>query len=176
MSRIHPRPDEFIEWIKTYAAEVTSTFGAQFKDAGNRFRDSNRLMNRFTESVNNILSNGSAKFRSVDEAHNELCIASALLSNPKPRFDLVEYEPPLSSCAKSIDFRATTIDNQTVYIDVKTINPEAKDRWDQYERAQNERWFPKNVLVMLDQQWLGGELWHNKFAARSRMLEYAIET
>jgi hypothetical protein len=175
MSHKQSHRDEFVEWARTYADDVTSTFGTQFKAAGNRFRDSICLMNRFTEAVNNVLSNDGAKFRAVDEAHNELCIASALLSNPNPRFDSIEYEPPLTSGKKTIDFRATTKDNQTVYIDVKTINPEAKDRWDQYERAQKEGWFPKNAHVMLDQQWLGGELWHNKFAARSRMLEYAVE-
>lgn len=175
MSRKQTHRSEFADWVRTYAADVTNTFGAQFKEAGSRFKGSNRLMSRFTEAVNNVLSNDSTKFRSVDETHNELCIASALLSNPNPRFESIEYEPPLASCAKTIDFRATINDNQTIYVDVKTINPEAKDRWDQYDKAQKEGWFPKNVHVMLDQQWLGGELWHNKFAARSRMLEYAIE-
>jgi hypothetical protein len=38
-----------------------------------------------------------------------------------------------------------------------------------------EDWFPENVRVVLSKPRLGGELWHNMFATRSRMLEYALE-
>jgi hypothetical protein len=60
-------------------------------------------------------------------------------------------------------------------IDVKTIKPQPRDRWDQYERAINEGWLPKNVQFLLQQEWQGGELWHTAFASRSRFLEYTLE-
>ncbi|MBX9682661.1 MAG: hypothetical protein K2X41_02620 [Hyphomicrobium sp.] len=34
---------------------------------------------------------------------------------------------------------------------------------------------PDNVQLLFSKEWLGGELWHNSFAARSRMLEYTLE-
>jgi hypothetical protein len=116
-----------------------------------------------------------ALFRAVDEAHNELCIASALLDNANPQFTCLKYEPILPDCAKSIDFCATTDAGLIVYVDVKAIKPQAKDRWEQFERALAEGWFPPNVSVLLSKDGLGGELWHNMFAARSRMLEYSLE-
>jgi hypothetical protein len=58
---------------------------------------------------------------------------------------------------------------------VKTIKPDAADRWDQFERATAEGWLPENVIVGISQQWLGGEIWHAWFAARGRMLEYSLE-
>jgi hypothetical protein len=58
---------------------------------------------------------------------------------------------------------------------VKTIKPKPRDRWDQFEKAKKEGWFPENVQVILSKPWLGGELWHNMFTARARMLEYALE-
>jgi hypothetical protein len=111
----------------------------------------------------------------VDEAHNELCVASAILANEKPHTARLEYEPPLQDCKKSIDFRATAEDGSLNYVDVKTIKPLSKDRWDQYEKAREEKWLPENVHVILEKEWLGGEMWHSMFAARGRMLEYALE-
>jgi len=33
----------------------------------------------------------------------------------------------------------------TAFIDVKTIIPEPKDRWDQFEKAKEEEHFPDNL-------------------------------
>ena len=51
----------------------------------------------------------------MDEAHNEICVASALLANQELRFVRLEYEPPLPGSAKTIDFRATAENGQIVY-------------------------------------------------------------
>jgi hypothetical protein len=163
-------------WIKSYAAEVSKAFGADFSGADNRFNDSKRLLQRFTGAIGSVLANGlAASFPEVDAAHNELCVATALLSNTALHFTTLEYEPVLTGCAKSIDFRATTNDGLILFVDVKTIQPETKDRWDQFEKARKQGWFPENVNVILSKGGLGGELWHNMFAARSRMLEYTLE-
>jgi len=124
--------------------------------------------------VDAVKTNGRSLFRAVDEAHNELCIASAILENKEPQFTCLEYEPPINGCAKSIDFLATS-NELKVYVDVKTIKLVATDRWEQFEKAQAEGWLPGNVNITLEKEWLGGELWHNMFAARSRMLEYSLE-
>lgn len=63
----------------------------------------------------------------------------------------------------------------TVFVDVKTIQPKSIDRWDRFETANRERWFPDNASVVLSKSWLGGKLWHSMFAARSRMREHALE-
>jgi hypothetical protein len=170
-----PLTDDDVEWLKSYTADVKAVFAAEFHEAGNRFRQGQRLLDRFAEAVDAVLDNGRPYFRAVDEAHNELCIASAILSNPDPKISCLEYEPPLPGCAKSIDFKATAEDGVIYYVDVKTIKPESKDRWEQYERAVNEKWLPKDVNVILSKPWLGGELWHHMFTARARMLEYVIE-
>jgi hypothetical protein len=164
-----------IEWVKAYAAEVMEAFGAEFAAANDRFKDGQVLLNRFNAAIESVLKNGRGHFRAVDEAHNELCTASALLSNTKLKFIRLEYEPSLSGCPKTIDFRATAEDGQIAYVDVKTIKPESTDRWDQFERATAERWFPENIIVGISKEWLGGEIWHGWFAARSRMLEYSLE-
>ena len=58
---------------------------------------------------------------------------------------------------------------------MKTIKPQAASRWDQFEKATKEGWIADNVHVVIAEEWLGGEIWHGWFAARSRMLEYTLE-
>jgi hypothetical protein len=57
----------------------------------------------------------------------------------------------------------------------KLPKPQTKDRWEQFERAVAEGSLPQKTSVLMHKDWLGGELWHNLFAARGRMLEYALE-
>ena len=167
--------DDEVTWIKSYKTAVVDAFNARFEENSERFQHGQRLVGRFSEAVEAVLQHARAKFHAVDEVHNELCIAHRLLSNSDPTFDRLEYEPTLTGTAKSIDFRASVEGGQTVYVDAKTIKPTPRDRWEQYERAVKEGWFPDNVQVLLSNEWLGGELWHNMFAARSRMLEYTVE-
>jgi len=167
-----------IAWVEAHAAEVVHAFGQEFAVATDRFKEGQVLLDRFNAAIETVLKNDRGYFRAVDEAHNELCVASALLSNTRLKFirlERLEYEPPVPGCAKTIDFRATADDGQVAYVDVKTIKPESTDRWDQFEKAMAEGWFPENVIVGISQEWLGGEIWHAWFASRSRMLEYSLE-
>jgi hypothetical protein len=164
-----------IAWVKEHAAEVLQTFGREFDAARDRFKEGQLLLDRFEAAIETVLKNGREHFRSVDEAHNEICIASALLANTRLRFIGLQYESPVPGCAKTIDFRATADNGQIAYVDVKTIKPESTDRWDQFEKATNEGWIADNVQVAISQEWLGGEIWHAWFASRARMLEYTLE-
>jgi hypothetical protein len=170
-----PLDEDDIAWLNRYAAEVHEAFGTEFRAAGNRFVRGKPLLHRFTKAVDYVLTHGRGYFSAVDEAHNELCIASAILANPNPRVVRLDYELSLPGCAKSIDFRATAEDGMVFYVDVKTIKPVAKDRWEQYEKAHQEQWLPQRVQVVLSRDWLGGEIWHSMFTTRGRMLEYTLE-
>lgn len=170
-----PLSESDIKWLKSYSAEVAATYSQRFGDEGSRFRDGQRLVERFKQAVAQVLKTNRTAFRAVNEAHNELCIAYALLQLSNPRFSSVCYEPQLDHCTKSIDFRADASEGVTVFIDVKTIKPKDIDRWEQYEKAQKEKWFPENVNVILSKEWLGGDLWHYKVASRSKMLDYTLE-
>jgi hypothetical protein len=165
-------PDE-IEHLEIYRAKVATTFGEIFAAETGRFPDGQRLLQRFNESVDHALSGSPQK--AVYETHNELCIARALLLNTKPRVLTLAYEPPLTGSAKSIDFWGISAEGLTTFVDVKTIIPEPKDRWEQFEKATEEERFPDNHIVGVFKQWMGGEIWHGWFAGRGRMLEYTLE-
>ncbi len=103
--------------IQAYAAEVTETFGKEFAASSNRFKAGQELLDRFKTGIESVLKNGWSSFGAVDEAHNELCIASAILANTRLRFKTLEYEPPIPGTAKTIDFLAEAEDGLIVYID-----------------------------------------------------------
>lgn len=170
-----PLDTDDIAWLKDYAADVEREFRKQFSTASGRFSDSEKLLGRFTAAINAVLKHGRSKFHVVDEAHNELSVAAALLANSEPKFVWLEYEPPLPRSPQSIDFRATGDDGWTVYVDTKTIKPQAKDRWEQFEETGKHGRFTPNVEIVIKKEWLGGEIWHSMFAARGRMLEYTLE-
>lgn len=164
-----------IAMLDEYAATVEKTFGDQFKAAGGRLIGGDKLLARFTEAMAAVKEHGRGKFTGVDEAHNELCVASALLAAKKTVFEAVEYEPALPNTKETIDFVCKIASGNSFYVDAKTIHPALTDRWDQFEKVKAEGKIPRNVDVVLSKQWLGGEIWHSMFAARSRMLEYAME-
>ncbi len=157
-----------VERIASYAAEVEEFYRREFDSQPARFLNAKKLLQRFDRAIMSMLSDGRSLIAAVDEAHNELCVAGQLLANTDPRFTLLEYEPLITDCAKSIDFRAGTDGGVTLYVDVKTIKPEPTDRWDQFQKAVTEGWFPKNARVTLSENGLGGELWHNMVAAASQ--------
>jgi hypothetical protein len=142
--------EDDLKWLEEYRTQVIEAFTPIFLEAADRFSDGERLLKRFNEALD-LVSNGSS-FRAVDEVHNEPCIAKALLANTKPRFSSLAYEPRLPGCAKSIDFRASSDDGCMVFVDVKTIKPEARDRWEQFERALKEGWFPENIVVAVSKE------------------------
>lgn len=82
--------------------------------------------------------------------------------------------PPAAKGDHRIDFRATN-DIAAWFVEVKTIHPELKDRWDQYQHVVQDGHITDNVSIHFERQWMGGELWHNKFSARAKVLEHADE-
>lgn len=172
-----PRPidDKDIAWLHEYEESTLNHFRPRFDAYEPRFAGGGALLDRYSAAIREVIAQGRAHFRPVDEAHNEICVADSILADPSTVDATLLYEPPLPNTDKTIDFVLREADGPLTLIDVKTIKPQAHDRWDQYERAIKEAWLPKTVEFLLQQEWQGGELWHNAFASRSRFLEYAIE-
>lgn len=171
----HPIDDADIAWLGEYEAVTLAYFRPRFHGYEARFAGGNALMNRFSLAIREVVAQGRNQFSAVDEAHNEMCVADAVLSDSTTREATLLYEPPLPNTKKTIDFVLREANGRVTLIDVKTIKPQSRDRWDQYVRAIKENWLPSNVQFILQQGWQGGELWHIAFASRSRFLEYALE-
>lgn len=142
----HPLDKDYIAWLDSYAESVENTFTDQFRAAGSRMIGAAKLLRRFTEAMTAVVSNGRSHFHAVDEAHNELCAASALLSAKKTIFTTITYEPPLPGIDQSIDFVAAADSGVTLYVDVKTIKPALNNRWDQFEKIKREGKIPATSM------------------------------
>jgi hypothetical protein len=172
-----PRPidDADIAWLHSYESATRSHFEPRFGAYQPRFAHGADLLERHSAAIREVIAQGRHHFHAVDEAHNEICVADAILSDPSTAEASLLYEPPLPNTVKTIDYAVRERDGKITLVDVKTIKPQPRDRWDQYERAVKEGWLPKNVQFILEREWQGGELWHSAFASRSRFLEYSLE-
>ena len=172
---LRPIEDHDVAWLHSYEASTLAYFRPRFAASAPRFTASEALFTRFSAAILDVIGQGRSLFRAVDEAHNELCVADCLLSDPSVKDSTVLYEPTLPNTRKTIDFCLRDAEGLLTLIDVKTIKPQPLDRWDQYERAMREGWLPKNIEFIVEQEGQGGELWHTAFASRARFLEYTLE-
>jgi hypothetical protein len=165
---------EDAEWLMSRCAEIERIFTERFAIASATFPTWKRLVARLHAARDATLRQGWGHWHETEEAHNELCVADALLSLDGVLGHRIEYEPRLRNTSAPIDFQIVLGKNEP-YIDVKTIAPRFRDRWGQFERLKNEGRFPPQTEIVLDKNWLGGEIWHSKFAARTSMLNYTLE-
>lgn len=172
---LRPLDNTEITQLKAYEASTLNYFRARFAAYAPRFAHSEALLGRYSAAMQTVITKGRSHFRAVDEAHNEICVADAVLSDPSTLGTTLIYEPPLPNTDKTIDFVLREAGGKLTLIDVKTIKPESLDRWDQYLKARREGWIPNNVFFVLEQEGQGGELWHTAFASRARFLEYTLE-
>lgn len=171
MSR--PFSDSDADWVRAYVGQIDAAIRPRIEAHASRFPDAKRLFARLANALEAVLVHGWAHMSSIDEAHNELCVAVAILDGD-PGVSGLRYEPPLQGTNRTIDFVAFYGDRDPGYVDAKTIAPRTRDRWEQFAKAQADGWLPPQATVTLLKDWLGGPLWHNMVAARSRMLEYTI--
>lgn len=170
-----PIDDADIAWLQAYQVSTLDHFRPRFDAYAPRFAHGEALLSRHSAAIQEVIRQGRAQFRAVDETHNEICVADAVLSDSSTGNATLLYEPPLPNTDKTIDFVLREADGRLTLVDVKTIKPQPRDRWDQYERAIKEGWLPKNVQFILEHEWQGGELWHTAYTSRSRFLEHALE-
>jgi hypothetical protein len=157
------------------AVQAEERFCGLFFDHAHRLAAIEPCLDRFRSSVEALRQQPTgAALGALEACHNELSAAEELLAFQAPPFSLIEYEPPLPGGDQRIDFRATN-DVAVWFIEVKTIRPELKDRWEQYEKVVHAGHIADNVMIHFEKEWLGGKLWHQKFAARGRMLEYSLD-
>jgi len=158
---------------KKFISEIEHQLCSTVEAECSRFPSADKLLKRFRVSAENFLRNKPQARNEFREIHNELCVAVNILASP----DCIklDYEPLLTNCAKRIDFHATISTARSLWIEVKTIHPSEQDDWSKLEKMQKDARLPNNVCVIMDKNCLGGELWHNAYASRSKMLEYTIE-
>lgn len=162
----------FKEFVEKTEKELIACLAAN-KD---RFPSAEMLTDHYHDVVARVLKQGGlTTLKNFHEAHNELCTAVVILDDKsEPRVTNLEYEPVIDGCDKRFDFHAVMTKGPVRHIEVKTIHPMSQDDWDKYQAALKNERFPHNTHLILDNEWLGGELYHNAYATRSKMLDYAL--
>lgn len=168
------RDDRIPDWVLEYMKETMAYFNDSFKAQEARFPNWGKCFGKYVEKAKEIFSNPFGSLRSLEEIHNELCVADALLGINNPYIDKIEYEPKLPSCKKTIDYRCEASET-SIHIDVKTITPKTQSAWDKFVEIRSKGLIAPNNEFLLDPNYMGGEFWHSFSASRGRMLEYTLE-
>ena len=151
-----PFTEENRIWAESYYSALSQELGPRLFEHCAVFPDGGRLLDRLQSARDAVCSIGWSEWHALDEIHNEICVALAVLALTKQELESLQSEPPLPCTTSTIDFLATTRDGQRYYVDVKTISPKSQDRWEQYAKAQQKGWLPSQNIVHLQKEWLGG--------------------
>jgi hypothetical protein len=162
-------------WLHAYREAAEIYFNARLSRHVGKFGRRDYLLRRFTDACQSISERGWSQWYAIETALNELSVAIAILESSDIGIASLYYEPQTEEDKRTIDFVVVDSDERNWFVDVKTIVPQRRDRWAQFERASNEQWLTRGTEIIISPQEQGGEIWHGLVAARSRMLEYTLE-
>lgn len=162
--------------MKTDIESALNEFGSAFHVSRDRFRPSGseRLLDRFRSAATATAAGKKGGQLAVESSYNELCVAKWLLSDSTIQTSELTYEPCVPGSLESIDFGVTAAGGKHMFIDVKTIQPDAIDRWGQLERLRQGGRFSQKHLLLYARGGLGGEFWHYQYSTRQRMCEHSL--
>lgn len=159
--------------VKRFLAAVSDETVDFLRSNAERLSNCDSLIKRYTLATATWQANPSDNIRSITECVNELCIARKFLENKECA--RVLYEPPLEGTDKTIDYVVDLTDGRRILFDVKTIHPEAKDAWQRYKSITDRGLLSDNTELVLDENWMGGEIAHSFLASRGKFLDYTVE-
>lgn len=108
------------------------------------------------------------------EKINELAVAK-LMADDAGLKGPITYEPAILPSGRKIDFVADR-KRDNIYVEVKSVHPNIKDTEDAWQLyVKRRKRHPQNVNFVTHQDWMGGQIYGNAFASRSRFLEYALD-
>ena len=154
-----------------FLSRVESDIVAAILRHTGRLERCSKLLRGYEEARDAWKEGRTAYLRDVTSRVNELCVAKAMLEDVT--VSRVEYESPLAGTAKTIDFLAFPANKPGVclYYDVRTVQPEERDSWAKYLGAV----FTPGTNLILEREWMGGEIFHEKVTARARFVEHTLE-
>ena len=162
------------EWIEQHIAAVEANYELLITGSDSRLEGGGKLWGQFTNAVKSYRERDKA-FPAVIERVNELAVARILLGDPTLTGCKILYEPQIAAVDhRKIDFVVPDVEGRSLYIEVKTVRPIAKDseqKWKQYEKCKQNH--TENVSYIVGKEWLGAQFYGNSFSARTKFMEYA---
>ncbi len=158
--------------IAQFADNVRQVYRDAIAGQGSRVLGGTNLWSQF-EAIVGACQAG-ANCRQLTEKVNEIAVAKILLDDPHLT-GLLQYEPDILPSNRRIDFVATRA-NDYLYVEVKTVHPRTEDSLTAWNRFVDLRQHhPVNVEFILEKEAMGGAIYGNTFASRSKFLEYTLD-
>lgn len=132
-----------------------------------------RLWGQFQDAVSAARSGQAGADRQVRERINELSTAKFLADDPTVA-GTIAYEPDILPSERKIDF-VVERSKDRMHVEVKSVYPNTSDttaNWDRY--LELRKYHPQNVQLVVEKDWMGGAIYGNTFAARSKFLDYSL--
>jgi hypothetical protein len=138
---------------------------------GSRIQRGKVLWDQFEAAADACQTGGKDSERQLGERINELAMAKVLADDKHLRGSIT-YEPDLLPSKRKIDFVADRL-RDNLYVEVKTVHPKTADTeeaWNNYLKLREHH--PKHANLIVHKDWMGGKLYGNTFASRSKFLDY----
>ena len=159
--------------LRQFGEDVRTYYGANVIGTTNRVDRGMVLWTQFEDALERCVGDGQADTRQLTERVNELAVAKIITEDPTISGQVV-YEPNLLSDDRKIDFVIFEQD-RNIYVEVKTVHPKTEDKSEAWVRYGRRRALhPENVDFVVGGD-LGGVIYQDAFAARSRFLRYSLE-
>lgn len=154
-------------------AQAVELYEPIVRGAANQIVGGKCLWGQFGAAVDAARSGQEGAERQLRERINELATAK-FLADDETISGNIAYEPKILPSGRKIDFVVERSDDR-LYVEVKSVYPNAPEtdaNWTRY--LQLRKFHPENVNFIVKQDWMGGKIYGNTFAARSKFLDYAL--
>ncbi len=159
--------------IEEHIAAVEAAYAPLITGENSRLEGGAKLWGQFTDAVASYRKRCGTAFAAIYERIDELAIARILLGDSSLVSCRILYEPKITADDRRIDFVVPDAEGSSLYIEVKTVRPTAKDteqNWHKYEERREHH--TANVKYIVEQEWMGAAIYGNSFSARSKFMEY----
>ncbi|MCH8203419.1 MAG: hypothetical protein IH996_09980 [Proteobacteria bacterium] len=160
--------------IERFVGQVHAFYKDIIVGDASRITRGQALWGKFEAAAGVCRADKDAGSRQLTECVNELAVAKALIEDQYVAGPIC-YEPGILPDDRKIDF-VVTLGGERAYFEVKTVQPQTEDTektWRSHLRRRE--YYPKNVHLHVEKEWLGGMLAGKRFTARSRFMEYTLE-
>lgn len=160
---------------ETLIAEVVALYESVHRGPASRIVDGERVWTQFQAAADAARMGHEGADRQLRDRINELATAKFLADDGTITGNIA-YEPDILPSGRKIDFVVVRPENRDrLYVEVKSVYPETLDTdatWDRY--LQLREYHPENVSFVVAKDWMGGMIYGNTFAARSKFLDYSL--
>lgn len=154
-------------------AHAVGLYEPFLRGSASRIVDGECLWGQFKAAVSAARLRQEDADRQLRERINELATAK-FLADDQTITGNIAYEPDILPSGRKIDFVVERPEDR-LYVEVKSVYPNAPDTdtaWDRY--LQLREFHPENVNFVVEQDWMGGMIYGNAFAARSKFIDYSL--